>query len=63
MQANDKQGKAFKGSAQIKSSNDRLQLVFSYAGKRRYLSLGMRDTPLNRRVAEMTCCRGILMTA
>jgi integrase len=54
MQANDKQGKAFKGSAQIKSSNDRLQLVFSYAGKRRYLSLGMRDTTLNRRVAEMT---------
>jgi integrase len=54
MQANDTQRKAFKGSAQIKSSNDRLQLVFSYGGKRRYLSLGMRDTTLNRRVAEMT---------
>jgi integrase len=54
MQAKDMQRKAFKGSVQIKSSNDRLQLVFSYGGKRRYLSLGMRDTTLNRRVAEMT---------
>jgi integrase len=54
MQTKDMQRKAFKGSVQIKSSNDRLQLVFSYGGKRRYLSLGMRDTTLNRRVAEMT---------
>jgi integrase len=45
--------KASKGSVQIKTSNDRLQLVFSYGGKRHYLSLGFDDTPQNRKLAEM----------
>jgi integrase len=44
--------KAFKGTVQIKLSNDRLQLVFSFVGKRHYLSLGLHDTPINRKVAE-----------
>ncbi|MDX2231091.1 MAG: DUF3596 domain-containing protein [Leptolyngbyaceae cyanobacterium bins.349] len=47
------QRKASKGSVQIKTSNDRLQLVFSYGGKRHYLSLGFPDTPQNRKRAEM----------
>jgi integrase len=46
------QRKAFKGTVQIKLSNDRLQLVFSFVGKRHYLSLGLHDTPINRKVAE-----------
>jgi hypothetical protein len=34
------QRKASKGTVQIKNSNERLQLVFSYTGKRHYLSTG-----------------------
>jgi hypothetical protein len=30
-------GKAFKGTVKVKSSNERLQLVFSYGSKRHYL--------------------------
>jgi integrase len=45
--------KASKGSVQIKSSNDRLQLVFNFAGKRQYLSTGFANTPANRKLAEM----------
>lgn len=45
--------KASKGSVQIKTSNGRLQLVFSYGGKRHYLSLGFDDTPQDRKLAEM----------
>jgi integrase len=41
-----------KGSVAILVSNDRLQLRFSYAGKRHYISLGLTDTIANRRVAE-----------
>ena len=44
--------KAAKGSVKIKVSNGWLQLVFSYGGKRHYLSLGFRDTEVNRKVAE-----------
>jgi integrase len=44
--------KSTKGSVQIKNSNDRLQLVFNYAGKRHYLSTGFSDTPSNRKLAE-----------
>ncbi|MCU0565341.1 MAG: relaxase domain-containing protein [Oculatellaceae cyanobacterium Prado106] len=44
--------KASKGSVQIKTSNGRLQLVFSYAGKRHYLSLGFSDTKTHRKLAE-----------
>ncbi|MEP0898541.1 MULTISPECIES: Arm DNA-binding domain-containing protein [Leptolyngbya] len=41
-----------KGSVAVLVSNDRLQLRFSYAGKRHYISLGLTDTIANRRVAE-----------
>lgn len=44
---------ASKGSVQTKLSNDRLQLVFPYAGKRYYLSLGLPDSRTNRKLAEM----------
>jgi len=44
--------KASKGTVQVKSSNDRLQLVFTYAGERHYLSLGLPDSRTNRKVAE-----------
>ncbi|MBW4464659.1 MAG: DUF3596 domain-containing protein [Pegethrix bostrychoides GSE-TBD4-15B] len=44
--------RASKGSVQIKSSNGRLQLTFSYDGKRHYLSLGVPDTKFNRKAAE-----------
>jgi integrase len=45
--------KASKGTVQIKTSNDRLQLVFSFGGKRHYLSTGFTDTKANRKLAEM----------
>jgi integrase len=45
--------KASKGTVQIKTSNDRLQLVFSFGGKRHYLSTGFPDTKANRKLAEM----------
>jgi integrase len=41
-----------KGTVQIKVSNSRLQLVFSWQGQRYYLSIGLPDTPLNRKGAE-----------
>ncbi len=52
MYSNNPSRRAFKGSVQIKVSNDRIQLVFSVAGKRHYLSTGLADTPSNRKVAE-----------
>jgi integrase len=48
-----KTGKASKGSVQIKSSNNRLQLVFSFGGKRHYLSTGYPDTSEYRKLAKM----------
>ena len=47
------QRKASKGTVQIKTSNERLQLVFSFGGKRHYLSTGFTDTKANRKLAEM----------
>ena len=44
-------GKAQKGSVTLKISNNRIQLVFTVAGKRHYLSTGLADTPVNRKVA------------
>jgi integrase len=44
-------GKATKGSVRLKISNSRIQLVFTVAGKRHYLSTGLEDTPANRKVA------------
>lgn len=52
MHSSTSQQKASKGSVQIKSSNFRLQLVFSFGGKRHYLSLGLPDHKTNRKVAE-----------
>ncbi len=48
-----KTGKASKGSVQIKSSNNRLQLVFSFGGKRHYLSTGYPDTCQYQKLAKM----------
>ena len=45
--------KASKGTVQVKNSNGRLQLVFTYNGKRRYLSLGFDDAPDTRQLAQM----------
>jgi integrase len=53
MYPNVKTSKALKGSVQIKSSNNRLQLVFSFGGKRHYLSTGYPDTPQYRKLAKM----------
>ncbi|MBW4490225.1 MAG: site-specific integrase [Trichocoleus desertorum ATA4-8-CV12] len=53
MQSREQQRKASKGSVQIKTSNNRLQLVFSFGGKRHYLSTGFTDNPVNRKAAEM----------
>jgi hypothetical protein len=52
MYSKDTQHKASKGSVQVKVSNGRLQLVFSHAGKRHYLSLGLSDNKVNRKAAE-----------
>lgn len=52
MYSKDTQRKAPKGSVQIKSSNGRLQLAFSQAGKRHYLSLGLADNKVNRKAAQ-----------
>lgn len=46
--------KASKGTVQIKNSNGRLQLVFTFGEKRHYLSTGLADTPINRKAAERT---------
>jgi len=53
MYPNVSTGKAPKGSVQIKPSNNRLQLVFSFGGKRHYLSTGYPDTPQYRKLAKM----------
>ena len=52
MSPKSSKNKAPKGSVRIKVSNGRLQLVFSYGGKRHYLLLGLPDNKLNRKVAE-----------
>jgi integrase len=44
--------KAAKGSVQVKVSNERLQLVFRVGEKRYYLSTGLADTTINRKLAE-----------
>jgi integrase len=42
-----------KGAVSLLVSNGRLQLRFNYGGKRRYLSLGVPDTKVNRKAAEL----------
>jgi integrase len=44
--------KASKGTVQIRSSNNRLQLRFSHEGIRHCLSLGLPDTKENRKAAQ-----------
>jgi len=46
-------GRASKGSVSVVNSNGRLQLRFRYGGKRHYLSLGLFDTPENRKLAKL----------
>ncbi|MEC4985244.1 MAG: DUF3596 domain-containing protein [Oscillatoria sp. PMC 1068.18] len=46
-------GRALKGSVSVISSNNRLQLRFSYAGKRHYVSTGLTDTPVNQQLAQL----------
>jgi len=41
-----------KGAVAMLVSNNRLQLRFNYGGKRHYISLGLADTVLNRKIAE-----------
>lgn len=66
MHAKKPQGKANKGSVQIKSSNGRLQLVFSHPiatstgeikSKRFYLSTGQRDNPFGWQQASVLANR------
>lgn len=47
-------GKAPKGTVQVVASHGRLQLRFRHQGKRRYLSIGLPDSPTNRIVAQQT---------
>ena len=42
------------GSVKIKVARNSLQLVFNYGGKRHYLSPGLLNTPLNRKLAQDT---------
>ena len=44
--------KAKSGSVTIRNSNNRLQLVFTHGGKRHFVSLGLSNTPLNRKMAQ-----------
>lgn len=44
--------KAKTGSVKVRSSNNRLQLVFTHAGKRHFVSLGLSNTPLNLKQAQ-----------
>jgi integrase len=47
-----KRAKSKSGTVQIRCSNDRLQLVFTFGGQRRFLSLGLSDTPYHRKLAQ-----------
>ncbi|NJO42361.1 MAG: DUF3596 domain-containing protein [Cyanobacteria bacterium RU_5_0] len=46
-------GRASKGSVSVINTHDRLQLRFSYGGKRQYVTLGLPDTTANRKLAEL----------
>lgn len=47
-------GKNPKGTVTIIASNNRLQLRFRYLGSRKYISLGLPDTSVNRKAAQRT---------
>ncbi|MBW4440697.1 MAG: hypothetical protein KME10_05570 [Plectolyngbya sp. WJT66-NPBG17] len=40
-----KRAKSKSGTVQIRCSNQRLQLVFTFGGQCQFLSLGLSDTP------------------
>jgi integrase len=40
------------GTVQIRSSNNRLQLVFTFEGKRYFVSTGLSDTPFHRKQTQ-----------
>ena len=44
--------KAKSGSVRIRNSNDRLQLVFTFAKKRYFISTGLSDIPYHRKLAQ-----------
>jgi integrase len=44
--------KAEKGTVSIRNREDRLQLVYRYKGKRKYLSIGLPDNRNNRKYAQ-----------
>jgi Arm DNA-binding domain len=41
------------GTPQVKLSNGKLQIVLTYGGKRKYLSLGLSESKQNRDYADM----------
>lgn len=47
-----KRKKAKAGTVRVRSSNNRLQLVFTFEGKRHFVSTGLSDTPFNRKQAQ-----------
>ncbi|MEM6424529.1 MAG: tyrosine-type recombinase/integrase [Cyanobacteria bacterium P01_D01_bin.128] len=51
--SNQSRKKAPKGSVKVKNSNERLQLVFSYGGKRHYISTGLANSVTNRKLADL----------
>lgn len=53
MQSKSSSSKATKGSVVVFNSHNRLQLRFRFGGERRYISLGLADSQLNRRFAEL----------
>lgn len=53
MYPNTHTSKASKGTVQVITSHDRLQLRFRFAGKRHYVSLGLSDNKANRKLAEL----------
>ncbi len=53
MQSKSSSRKSAKGSAVVLNSHNRLQLRFRFGGKRHYISLGLADSLVNRRFAEL----------
>jgi len=51
-QNNRARKKSKAGGVQIKVARNSLQLVFTYGGKRHYISPGLHDSPLNRKLAQ-----------
>lgn len=53
MQSKTSSSKSAKGSVVVLTSHNRLQLRFRFGGKRHYISLGLSDTAINRKFAEL----------